>query len=155
MWFLATCNQIWLSGYSIKPATKMFSETRREHSEDQWILGGQVSLHKHCFTMVRAMNVGQNPLLSNCPPSQRAERGCLRAWLQRGVPQVLCGFKRRGHFPTGYSYPASTWSAQSATPACASAFLFLTPRRPREDLQGALQFLEESSDISLFPKFLV
>lgn len=35
------------------------------------------------------------------------------------------------------------------------AFLFLTLRRPHKDLQGALQFLEESSDISLFPKFLV
>lgn len=65
----------------------MFSETGREHSEDQWILGGQVSLYTHCFTMVRAHEHGTKSLavLGNCPRHQGQNGASLRALLQREV----------------------------------------------------------------------
>lgn len=95
MWFLATCNQIWLSGYSIKSDTKMFSETRRGHSEDQWTLGGQVSLYTHCFTMVRAQEHGTKSLAVLGHKGQSGP--ALGHYCKERFSQVLCGFKRRGN----------------------------------------------------------
>lgn len=36
----------------------MFSETRREHAKDQWTLGGQASLYKHCLMVILAHTRG-------------------------------------------------------------------------------------------------
>lgn len=60
MWFWAIFNEVRLSENSTD--TKMFSETRREHSKDQRTLGRQVSLQTYCVTMILAHKRGTKPL---------------------------------------------------------------------------------------------
>lgn len=139
------CNQIRLSENSTFRHQNVFWNVAGA-LKDQWTLGGQVLLHKHCFLMILAHKCGTRSLVGwlSSVTKGRMEPGT--GHYCKEFSQVLWGRGRGEEFSTGHFHPASTWSMwiwNLYLCILHMTFLFLTLQRPNKTYRWFFSFFRK------------